>query len=51
MNKRVALLVTGLGAMSAGWWLFRASPAFEITGPAPILAWIFGAVMVIASAL
>jgi amino acid transporter len=47
----VALLFTGLGSIIGSGWLFGAWHASKIAGPAAIIAWIIGAVVVLAIAL
>jgi amino acid transporter len=47
----VALLFTGLGSIIGSGWLFGAWHASKIAGPAAIVAWIIGAVVVLAIAL
>ncbi|SIT49325.1 putative amino acid-proton symporter YbeC [Paraburkholderia piptadeniae] len=47
----VALLFTGLGSIIGSGWLFGAWHASKIAGPAAILAWVIGAVVVLAIAL
>jgi amino acid transporter len=47
----VALLFTGLGSIVGSGWLFGAWHAAEIAGPAAILSWVIGAVIVMAIAL
>lgn len=46
-----SLLLTGLGSIIGSGWLFGAWHASAIAGPAAILAWIIGAVVVLAIAL
>ncbi|RQU90595.1 APC family permease [Burkholderia cepacia] len=47
----VALLFTGLGSIIGSGWLFGAWHASKIAGPAAIIAWVIGAVVVLAIAL
>lgn len=47
----VALLFTGLGSIIGSGWLFGAWHASRIAGPAAIVAWVIGAVVVLAIAL
>ncbi|MBN3789586.1 APC family permease [Burkholderia sp. Ac-20353] len=47
----VSLLFTGLGSIIGSGWLFGAWHASKIAGPAAIVAWIIGAVVVLAIAL
>lgn len=46
----VALMFTGLGSIVGSGWLFGAWHAAAIAGPAAILAWVIGAVIIIAIA-
>lgn len=46
-----SLMLTGLGSIIGSGWLFGAWHASAIAGPAAILAWIIGAVVVLAIAL
>ncbi len=46
-----ALLLTGLGSIIGSGWLFGAWKAAKIAGPAAILAWLIGAVVITAIAL
>lgn len=46
-----SLMFTGLGSIIGSGWLFGAWHASAIAGPAAILAWIIGAVVVLAIAL
>ena len=46
-----SLMLTGLGSIIGSGWLFRAWHASAIAGPAAILAWVIGAVVVLAIAL
>ncbi|QXH49004.1 hypothetical protein KSS93_19230 [Pseudomonas xanthosomatis] len=43
-----SLMLTGLGSIIGSGWLFGAWHASAIAGPAAILAWIIGAVVVLA---
>jgi amino acid transporter len=47
----VALLFTGLGSIIGSGWLFGVWHASKIAGPAAIIAWIIGAIVVLAIAL
>src|SRR5260370_39919501 len=47
----VALLLTGLGSIIGSGWLFGAWKAAKIAGPAAIVAWVIGAVVILAIAL
>ncbi|WP_322075630.1 APC family permease [Burkholderia cenocepacia] len=47
----ISLLFTGLGSIIGSGWLFGAWHASKIAGPAAIVAWIIGAVVVMAIAL
>ncbi|KVK75964.1 amino acid:proton symporter [Burkholderia cepacia] len=47
----IALLFTGLGSIIGSGWLFGAWHASKIAGPAAIIAWVIGAVVVLAIAL
>lgn len=47
----VSLMFTGLGSIIGSGWLFGAWHASMIAGPAAILAWIIGAVVILAIAL
>ena len=47
----VALLLTGLGSIIGSGWLFGAWKAAKIAGPAAIVAWMIGAVVILAIAL
>ncbi|AXF26130.1 amino acid:proton symporter [Burkholderia pyrrocinia] len=47
----VSLLFTGLGSIIGSGWLFGAWHASKIAGPAAVVAWIIGAVVVMAIAL
>lgn len=47
----VSLMFTGLGSIIGSGWLFGAWHASAIAGPAAILAWIIGAVIILAIAL
>ncbi|CBW74674.1 Amino acid permease [Mycetohabitans rhizoxinica HKI 454] len=46
-----ALMLTGLGSIIGSGWLFGAWKAAKIAGPAAIIAWIIGAVVILAIAL
>jgi len=46
-----SLMLTGLGSIIGSGWLFGAWHASAIAGPAAILAWVIGAVVVLAIAL
>ncbi|WP_226809932.1 APC family permease [Candidatus Vallotia lariciata] len=46
-----ALLLTGLGSIIGSGWLFGAWKAAKIAGPAAIIAWVIGAVVILAIAL
>ncbi|WP_087687365.1 MULTISPECIES: APC family permease [unclassified Pandoraea] len=46
-----ALMLTGLGSIIGSGWLFGAWKAAKIAGPAALLAWIIGAVVILAIAL
>ncbi|MBI8452014.1 Aspartate-proton symporter (plasmid) [Pseudomonas aeruginosa] len=46
-----SLMLTGLGSIIGSGWLFGAWHASAIAGPAAILAWIIGAIVVLAIAL
>ncbi|GAB3546322.1 amino acid transporter [Actinopolyspora lacussalsi] len=45
--NRISLLFTGVGAIIGSGWLFGALYASQIAGPAAILSWIIGAIMVL----
>jgi len=47
----IGLLCTGLGSIIGSGWLFGAWHASKIAGPAAILAWVIGAVVIMAIAL
>jgi amino acid transporter len=47
----VSLLFSGVGAIIGSGWLFGAMTASGIAGPAAILSWIIGAVMILIIAL
>jgi amino acid transporter len=47
----IALLLTGLGSIIGSGWLFGAWKASKIAGPAAIVAWVIGAVVILAIAL
>ena len=58
MNKDIkrhigafALMLTGLGSIIGSGWLFGAWKAAKIAGPAAIIAWIIGALVILAIAL
>lgn len=44
--NKLSLLFTGVGAIIGSGWLFGALYAAQIAGPAAILSWIVGAIMV-----
>ncbi|MDR7302267.1 APC family permease [Haloactinomyces albus] len=44
--NKISLLFTGVGAIIGSGWLFGALYASQIAGPAAILSWIVGAVMI-----
>ncbi|VVE07954.1 APC family permease [Pandoraea anhela] len=46
-----ALMLTGLGSIIGSGWLFGAWKAAKIAGPAALLAWLIGAVVILAIAL
>ncbi|MCY0389459.1 APC family permease [Robbsia sp. Bb-Pol-6] len=46
-----ALMLTGLGSIIGSGWLFGAWKAAKIAGPAALVAWIIGAVVILAIAL
>ncbi|PSB92145.1 APC family permease [Candidatus Pandoraea novymonadis] len=46
-----ALMLTGLGSIIGSGWLFGAWQAAKIAGPAALLAWVIGAVMIMTIAL
>lgn len=48
---KIGLLFTGVGSIIGSGWLFGAFDAAQLVGPASILAWILGAVMIILVAL
>ncbi|MGI4816105.1 MAG: APC family permease [Janthinobacterium lividum] len=47
----LALMLTGLGSIIGSGWLFGAWKAAEIAGPAALVAWIAGAVAILAIAI
>lgn len=47
----VALMLTGLGSIIGSGWLFGAAHAAQIAGPAAIVAWIVGMVIILSIAL
>jgi len=47
----MALMLTGLGSIIGSGWLFGAWKASKIAGPAAVVAWIIGAVVILAIAL
>src|SRR6202012_4906914 len=47
----MALMLTGLGSIIGSGWLFGAWKAAKIAGPAAIVAWVIGAVVILAIAL
>jgi amino acid transporter len=48
---KIGLLFTGVGSIIGSGWLFGALNASQLVGPASILAWILGAIMIILVAL
>lgn len=48
---KVGLLFTGVGSIIGSGWLFGAFEAASLVGPAAIISWILGAVMIIIVAL
>lgn len=42
----IALMFTGLGSIIGSGWLFGAWHTAKIAGPAAILAWVIGAVVI-----
>ncbi|RCW47000.1 amino acid permease-like protein, partial [Halopolyspora algeriensis] len=44
--NKLSLLFTGVGAIIGSGWLFGALYASQIAGPAAILSWIIGAIMI-----
>ncbi|UVA80677.1 APC family permease [Pandoraea commovens] len=46
-----ALMLTGLGSIIGSGWLFGAWKAAKIAGPAALLAWLIGAIVILAIAL
>lgn len=46
-----ALMLTGLGSIIGSGWLFGAWKASKIAGPAAIVAWVIGALVILAIAL
>ncbi|WP_026152786.1 APC family permease [Actinopolyspora halophila] len=44
--NKISLLFTGVGAIIGSGWLFGALYASQIAGPAAILSWIVGAIMI-----
>nr|WP_258175352.1 APC family permease [Actinopolyspora mortivallis] len=44
--NKISLLFTGVGAIIGSGWLFGALYASQIAGPAAILSWIIGAIMI-----
>jgi amino acid transporter len=47
----IPLMLTGLGSIIGSRWLFGAWKAAKIAGPAAIVAWVIGAVVILAIAL
>ncbi|MDR5829535.1 APC family permease [Caballeronia sp. LP006] len=47
----IALMLTGLGSIIGSGWLFGAWKAAKIAGPAAMVAWVIGAVVIMAIAL
>ncbi len=47
----IALMLTGLGSIIGSGWLFGASHAAAIAGPAAIMAWVIGMLIILAIAL
>ncbi|MEJ8676475.1 APC family permease [Chromobacterium amazonense] len=47
----IALMLTGLGSIIGSGWLFGAAHAAQIAGPAAIVAWIVGMVIILSIAL
>lgn len=47
----ISLMFTGLGSIIGSGWLFGAWHTAKIAGPAAILAWLIGAVVILAIAL
>ena len=47
----IALMLTGLGSIIGSGWLFGAWRAAKIAGPAAVVAWIIGAVVILAIAM
>lgn len=48
---KIGLLFTSVGSMIGSGWLFSASDAAQLVGPASVLSWILGAIMIIVVAL
>lgn len=48
---KIGLLFTGVGSIIGSGWLFGAFDAAQLVGPASVLAWILGAIMIILVAL
>lgn len=48
---KIGLLFTGVGSIIGSGWLFGAFEAASLVGPAAIISWILGAVMIIIVAL
>ncbi len=46
----MALMLTGLGSIIGSGWLFGAWKASKIAGPAAVVAWMIGAVVILAIA-
>ncbi|NYH78781.1 amino acid transporter [Actinopolyspora biskrensis] len=44
--NKISLLFTGVGAIIGSGWLFGALYASQIAGPAAILSWVIGAIMI-----
>ncbi|EEG10328.1 APC family permease [Pseudogulbenkiania ferrooxidans] len=47
----IALMLTGLGSIIGSGWLFGAAHAAQIAGPAAIVAWLVGMVIILSIAL
>lgn len=47
----IALMLTGLGSIIGSGWLFGAWRAAKIAGPAALVAWVIGALVILAIAL
>lgn len=48
---KIGLLFTGVGSIIGSGWLFGAFEAAALVGPAAIISWILGAIMIIIVAL